>query len=121
MYVGTKGHGFFRLDDPTQSWVEANDGLPVGQYVDVHEFLTLEATLYAATSHGVYRLPPDSKRWEPRNGGLAGEYITALAASDDWTFAGAWDGGIFRSPDRGGTWEQVYGTPVSSEDIAVAR
>jgi len=118
LYAGTEGHGILRCNEDTRAWDELNDGLPVDEFVFVYDFLTLDDSLYAATSHGVYRLPPDTDRWEPRNGDLTDFYATAIAASDDWTYAGTWEGRIFRSPNRGETWEQVYGPPAKVEAAA---
>ena len=117
LYAGTEGHGVLRFNQADRAWDELNDGLPNNEYVFVYDFLTLGNTLYAATSHGVYRLPPNSERWEARNGGLTDFYATALAASADWTFAGTWEGRIYRSPDRGESWEQVYGAFMKAESV----
>jgi hypothetical protein len=75
----------------------------------------------ADTSHGVFRLRPGQERWEPRNGDLTDSYITAIASANGRTFAGTWEGRIYRSHDRGQTWEQVYGSPVGGEEVAAAR
>ncbi|MAE32283.1 MAG: hypothetical protein CMO43_11980 [Verrucomicrobiales bacterium] len=66
-------------------------------------------------------LPPTSRFWAPGpcNGGLDGCYPSAIAASDDWTFAGLWEGRICRSPGPGETWEHVYGAPMKPDAVAV--
>ncbi|MEO2005639.1 MAG: hypothetical protein ABGY41_16260, partial [Candidatus Poribacteria bacterium] len=118
IYAGTEGDGVLRFNEATRVWDDASDGLPTDEYVFVYDFLTLGDTLYAATSHGVYRLAPNSERWQARNGDLTDFYATAIAASDDWTFAGTWEGRIYRSPDRAESWEQVYGASMKAERVA---
>ncbi len=108
LYAGTEGHGVLRFSVADRAWHEANVGLPTNEHVFVHDLLNLEGDLWAATSHGVFRLPGDSETWEGRNGPIADFYATAIAASEEWLFAGTWEGRIFRSPDRGENWEQVY-------------
>jgi WD40 repeat protein len=119
VYAGTDGHGVLRFDRETSAWESVSDGLPDVTYV--YGVINLEETLFVATNHGVFRKPPGVERWESRSAGLTDNYITAIAASDDWTFAGTWEGRIFRSPDRGETWKQVYGARVDPATIAVNR
>jgi photosystem II stability/assembly factor-like uncharacterized protein len=109
LYAGTEGHGVLRFNEAAKAWDALNDGLPTDEYVFVNDFLALDDTLYAATSHGVFRLRLGAERWERRIGDLTDFYATTITASDDWMFAGTWEGHIYRSPDRGHTWEQVYG------------
>jgi len=119
LYAGTSGHGILRFNESGEGWDELNRGLPANEYIFVYGLLTLGDTLYAATSHGVYRWRPNVERWDPRNGALTDFYATAIAASDDWMYAGTWEGRIYRSPDRGETWEQVYGSSTNSDAVAL--
>jgi hypothetical protein len=86
----------------------------------VYGLATVIATLYIATNHGVFRLVLGSNRWERLDDDLTDTYVTAIAVSDDWLLAGTAEGRICRSPDRGETWERVYGAPADST-IAAAR
>ncbi len=72
--------------------------------------------LYIATANGLYQLanPGKSDRWREVGRALEGQDVRAVAASPSdplLVFAGS-SRGIFRSPNGGMTWEQVYTGPI---------
>jgi len=58
---------------------------------------------FLGTTSGVLRLHDDAL--EPL--GLDGQNVTALHASDDGLLAGTYGDGLFRSSDRGRTWQRI--------------
>ncbi len=66
-----------------------------------------EGAIYAGASDAIYRSDDGGDVWT-RLEGLDSLAFTALAETPDgWLFAGSHGGGIFRSADRGDTWETV--------------
>ncbi len=74
--------------------------------------------VYAGTTAGVHHSADGGATWTPRNTGMEGERVYALALnSSEHLFAGTWDGGIFRSTDAGATWTPVN-TGLPSPGVA---
>lgn len=78
-------------------------GLP---HPSISALVVVDGSLYAATAKGVARLVGD--RWETL--GLEKEFVTALAGEGNTLYAGTWRGNIYRSNDRGKTWELFANT-----------
>ena len=65
------------------------------------------STIYAATARGLYRSIDSGANWEPRNRGLEGHSILALAVdpSSPARFTPRRDGGgVYKNPDGGHVW-----------------
>jgi len=122
LLVGT-AKGLFRLidDDARQSW--RIEGPYIEGYSVLHTTAAPDGTLYAATAHKIWgahiyasrdngaswtsldavpQHPPDSGRGTTKS-------IWYLAASNDVLFAGIDPAGLFRSDDKGRSWQAVAG------------
>jgi photosystem II stability/assembly factor-like uncharacterized protein len=63
--------------------------------------------LFAGTAAGVSRSTDSGATWTPVNEGLTSRSVWALSVSNEYLFAGTYDGGVFRSGDNGGSWSAV--------------
>jgi photosystem II stability/assembly factor-like uncharacterized protein len=108
LYAGTQGAGVFKSTDRGDTWIPVNRGLSDPSIRALAIAGREEQVLYAATWDGVFCLQDDEAQWE--RAGLAGMRVQELAIPDaqrDTLIAGTWGKGIFRSTDRGMTWEAV--------------
>ena len=87
-----------------------------------------DRTLFAGTSHGVFRSSDGGETWTQKNQGLRDTGIRALAISPiferDRTLFACVEPGLFRSLDAGDTWQSVHewgcGSGFSGEGTALA-
>jgi len=113
VFAGTMDLGVQRSTDRSDGWVAVNTGLP--------DIVTIESlaispnypeggTIYAGTrGRGIFRSQNSGDFWQPS--GLENEFIRNLACSpafgvDSTVFAGCWYG-VYRSQDRGLSWQRV--------------
>ncbi len=108
LYAGTQGAGVFKSTDRGDTWIPVNRGLSDPSIRALAIAGREEQVLYAATWDGVFCLQGDEAQWE--RAGLAGMRVQELAIPDaqrDTLIAGTWGKGVFRSTDKGMTWEAV--------------
>ncbi len=125
LYVGTAERGAYRSDDAGATWEAWGGGaatvtdLAVGPEGRV---------VYAATwGSGVVRRERGStgwEAWESLNEGIPDAHRQVYAVTVDLTdpsrvFAATAAGGVYRSGDGGGTWEQVFSSPRTAYALAV--
>jgi len=113
----------FKSEDGGTSWREVNAGLPTQDYSYNYTILfdpvRPQTVFLGSQISGVYRSSDDGESWTPVNGPLAcpravpagGEdslCLRSLAQGPDGVlYAGAEDGGIYRSDDRAASWQRV--------------
>ncbi len=123
LYVGIEEGGVYASDDNGKSFHSLNEGI----YRDIHQirpFPTEPGLLLATTGDGLYRSTDGGKRWAHITSGVTRSYtvplliesvpphtiLTAAAAAPppSWNRGerGA-DAKIFRSRDRGLTWQEI--------------
>ncbi len=80
----------------------------------IRALLVQGSNVFAGTQGGVFRSTNDGASWTAANNGLAGQFVTALAANGTTLFAGTIgsdyvlsSGGVFRSTDSGASWTAV--------------
>lgn len=125
LYVGTTG-GVARMEPTPQGirvWRPLVGGL---RNVHVRDLKGLFSQLFAATNGGVFRFDPTTETWTPQNTGLTVPPsrevapIRCLLAHGEFLFAGSSTSGVFRSRDRGNSWEPVREGMTSSNILTLA-
>ena len=126
IFIGLEGWdlGVFRSNDGGGDWEEVYEGLrgPVAPWVVVSPAFASDRTLFAGRGNGgVYRSTDGGDTWKRAsrgfpsyedNGECCGYYpvfdveFSPSFASDSTVYLGTWDG-LFRSIDRGDTWQKV--------------
>ncbi|MDX2029972.1 MAG: Ig-like domain-containing protein [Blastocatellia bacterium] len=91
------------------TWSDASADMPPNRYVNAlaSSGSNSNATLYAGTNLGVFRLNNQTQRWEAAHTGITDKDIRAVAVLNNVVFAGTENGGIFKSIDQGQTWAAV--------------
>ena len=109
IFAGTWGGGVFRSSDDGTNWMPVNQGLN-------NQVLSLEVqghNIFAGTyGSGIFRSTDNGSSWIPVNNGFpSGGVVFAIAATDEYIFAGSFVaagvGGVYRSTDGGNSWTQV--------------
>ena len=132
MFVGTDGAAYRSLDGGT-TWEQAAGvtGRVVGIHVD--QTNPPEARVcFAGTSEGVFRSTDGGATWEHADnrlpsrelrgfcgGSVAGGEVILYCTLPGTAEGGRYVGGVYRSRDRGTTWESAMGAGIN-QDIAKA-
>jgi len=103
---------------------------PAGRVIAFHFDRTRQGhTVFAATDRGLWRSDDDGETWAERTQGLPRKEVQAFAGGSDPTAGvvmlycavlskerdGAFEGGIYRSRDRGETWQWAMGSGLNTE------
>lgn len=128
MLVGTAGGGCARSDDGGVRWQVCAG--PAGRVLGFHFDRTRGGkTVFAATDRGVWRSEDAGRTWVERTQGLPWKEIQAFAGGSNsgadvvWlycairsrTVEGRFQGGIYRSRDRGESWEWAMGSGLNTD------
>lgn len=124
LYAGTAGSGVFRSTDNGDTWTMINNGLDNHHISTDHLIRGLAASpggdLVASVPGTVYYSTDGGDSWNESTGISWGIEFLSLANARDGSFIGGATqgpiGGIFRSTDRGATWERtgLEGQGISS-------
>jgi photosystem II stability/assembly factor-like uncharacterized protein len=108
--AGTDQGGIYYTRSTGDEWVYAGlTGATVRALHTAHD-----ATIYAATSSGVYLSADNGLTWSQRNKGLPNSNTWTVASDPTGlTFVGS-KGGVFRSSDQGNHWQAINGGMGSS-------
>jgi photosystem II stability/assembly factor-like uncharacterized protein len=127
------GTGVFRSEDSGQTWTHCEG--PQGDLLAFHFDLTspiVQRICFAATSEGIWRSDDGGKTWAIKTQGLppgpilgfsggsnAGAHLVILYCTvPSKVVDGKFTGGIYRSLDRGDTWQSALGTGLNVETKA---
>lgn len=128
MLVGLRNGRCARSSDTGETWVHC-DG-PAGRLLSFHFDRTRQGrTVFVATDEGIWRSGDAGETWRKRTQGLPREKIQAFAGGSDQVSGvvmlycavpshavnGVFQGGIYRSRDRGETWEWAMGPGLNIE------
>jgi photosystem II stability/assembly factor-like uncharacterized protein len=128
-------HGIWRSTDGGETWTKSSDGIPEGKEVDVYDIafsptFAQDQTVFASVhkqkvtvkeaASALFRSTDGGKTWEEvimqgfpiRSDGRPLQDLIALSLSPDFAhdgtmFAVVATKGVYRSTDRGSTWQQV--------------
>jgi uncharacterized repeat protein (TIGR01451 family) len=122
LYAGTAEQGVYRSGDAGATWrAWGLDGLTVPHLSVASD----GRAVYAATwGDGVHRWTRDRADWSAVNSGIRGAHANVYAVAVDpgdasTVFAATASGGVYRTLDGGGTWEQVLPSPATAYAVAV--
>jgi photosystem II stability/assembly factor-like uncharacterized protein len=104
LYAGTESGSAFRSSDQGESWIQI--GPIASQVNDI--IIDENNIIFAGTENEVYRSTDLGLSWEYSSNGITSAGINSLAYNingDIWAGADSYNGGIFRSTDKGNTWE----------------
>lgn len=111
VYAGTAGHSVWFSEDNGDTWVHPNSHS--GMYLEtrVWSFASHPAQpghLYAGSDHGLFRWDEASARWRHLPSPMQDVWAIAQDPHDpDTLLAGTRPAGLYRSRDRGATWEEL--------------
>ena len=110
--VGLHQSGIFRSTDSGNAWEPSSTGLIARSMsgVLISPAFGDDHTLFASgIEDGIVKSTDEGETWEPANNGLPGTQILSLAISPDYasdgTILAVLAEGMFRSDDRGASWE----------------
>lgn len=129
MMVGA-GESVYRSIDAGRTWTRCEG--PRGSALSIHFDQARPSTVVVGTSQGIWRSDDGGATWIVRTRGLPGGEITSFSggsnARERITMlycttprrqeGGRWTGGIYRSTDRGDTWESANGAGLNLETQA---
>jgi photosystem II stability/assembly factor-like uncharacterized protein len=128
LLVGTRGGRCWLSRDAGLTWQACNG--PEGRVLGFHfDRATRGQGMVAATEKGIWRSDDGGRLWTEKMEGLPSKQVQGFAAgsrADDKLSVlycsvpsqeenGVFKGGIYRSKDRGDTWEWAMGTGINTE------
>ena len=128
MLVGTRNSKCCLSRNAGVTWTACNG--PDGQVIGFHFDHTSEGrVMFSATNKGIWRSEDGGKKWEEKTNGLPWKEIQGFAGGSNskdnlivlyCTITskdenGSFKGGIYRSRDRGRTWQQAMGRGINTE------
>ena len=128
MLVGTRNSKCWLSQNAGVTWTECNG--PNGQVIGFHFDCTNKGrVMFAATNEGIWRSDDGGKKWEEKTNGLPWKEIQGFAGGSDLKNNiivlyctvtskdenGTFKGGIYRSRDRGRSWQQAMGQGINTD------
>lgn len=116
LLAGTAGMGVYRLEGVATAWIPSSNGIdeqdgrrPVCRTLDLPRGESDAA--YLGTDRGLYVSKDRGRKWslQKKLPGTDVLDITLMAGLEDALLALLGDGGLFRSTDRGKSWESLLG------------
>ncbi|MDY7094383.1 MAG: hypothetical protein SX243_15540 [Acidobacteriota bacterium] len=129
VYAGTVGGNVFVSEDAGTSWQLLASGLLTDRVNDLAKGNTANASLFAATDHGVYRLAAGADQWVSVSDDLPGTEVFSLVvhpAAPGTVYASMLPGSgsslyqIYRSSNSGLDWTLVSGGRQFSGPLAIS-
>ena len=102
--------GLFKTTDAGKLWVKIGESLPDQMIMAMIVDTSKKGVIYVAGRDGVHRSADGGMTWQPLNKGLASTNIRSIAQSPtdpDVFYAGTNGSGLYRSRDRGESWEPM--------------
>jgi len=96
-------YGVMKSSDGGISWVENNNGI---LNKEANNIISLKNEIFVGTSNGCYHSSDNCQKWNHFDEGIAGIVPNGITVNDGYIFVGTQENGIFRSSDKGKSWEQ---------------
>lgn len=112
----TMGGKIYRSNDGGRNFTRINEGMEVE---NVWSLGVNGATLFAATSKGLYRSTNNGSTWVLSD--LRGKDVRAVLVTSSAVYAGTWGFGVFKSVDNGATWSVCNNGLTTSAVHALAK
>lgn len=121
LWLGTKKHGLFVSENAGDHWVQVIAG---GMIADIALDPTARCTLYVALEKKVLRTTNCAESWDLIYNETRATAISALAL--DWAdpqnvYIATKAGDIFKSTNRGESWDSIFGTDDEIIGIVIDR
>jgi photosystem II stability/assembly factor-like uncharacterized protein len=124
LFAGTGEDGVFVSQDGGKNWTRWNFGL-----LDGHVFALAAAewsdgsrAVFAGTETGLFRSDNLGRSWRELNFPMeAAPVLSLLVLENETVLAGTETGALFRSADRGVTWEEIAAGTFTGEISALAK
>jgi len=127
LILAGSGNGYCWLSrDTGTNWIRCEG--PVGRVLGFHFDQSRDGqVLFAATDRGIWRSDDAGKTWNEKTSGLPWKEVQGFAGGSDGKVAmlyctvpskeenGAFKGGIYRSRDRGESWQSAMGQGLNTE------
>lgn len=119
IFAGTNGYGVFRSIDGGNNWEEMNIGLTNKNVLTLYSHS--DGTIYAGTwFYGyLFRSTNDGKSWEQLN--VEGDIHAIIVDKNNHIFVGTRYLGVYRSTDKGATWQNIGLNSVDVFEFAINR
>ena len=106
IFATTDGHGIYLIKDGESTWKRIDEDLP--KNVDINALSAVGDSFVIGTlKHGIMVSKNRGKNWNYPKIPIDNIPIRCLHAKQNILFAGT-DNGIYRSSDRGNTWEYLW-------------
>jgi len=115
LYAGDDQSGNVEVSsDNGQTWTSVSNGFSSSVH-NIYSLVLKGTLLFAGTDNGVYKNTVGQNNWTQVSTGLTNMYIKSLCVSGSDIYAGTQGGGIFKSSNDGGQWNDMStGIPLFS-------
>jgi len=117
IWIGTS-KGVY-LEQGSNSWTLVNYGFPFGENISVYSLLNNGNDIFAGSDQGIFKLVDTV--WVEKNNGLTDTYVSSLASSNNYLFAGGGisSSGVYISSDHGESWSIAPGSPAATAILTI--
>lgn len=123
VYIGTANDPYlYRSTDNGNRWEELERYTGTGVY-SVTEVYSDQGEVFASVERGIARSTDGGRTWIGITKGLPDAYVSCFAKNNNALFVGTYsswknkDAGVFRSTDRGATWDTLQTKLGSTTDV----
>src|SRR5688572_15903081 len=106
IFASTDAHGIYSIKEGEKQWQRIDEDLP--ETIDINAMVSFGNHFIIGTfGHGIFISKNGVKNWTGASVQITKTPIRCLLTKDNVVLAGS-DNGIYKSVDRGNTWEYIY-------------